>query len=295
MSLDRQAIEKRDFPISRRGYETLAVDAHLAQLAREVETLQAERRTTADPAPVAVTPSLASSASEQVRSIVQAAERSAAEIEQQATDDAARRRTDASTEADATRAAAEAEAQAHVSTVQGEARSMLERIQAVESLLEHLRTTALEIQGGLDALHAQVGTLGVEAPVGAAPAAAAAPTPVPPAAPAAAPTPVPAAAPAAAVAAVPPAVPVEQALPATPPVAQSAVASVELAAPAAPVAAAAPASSGPLSEDEAGARMVALSLVLDGVPRDQVARHLDEHYALDDRDGLLDDLYARQP
>ena len=39
MSLDRQAIEKRDFPISRRGYETLAVDAHLAQLAREGTTM----------------------------------------------------------------------------------------------------------------------------------------------------------------------------------------------------------------------------------------------------------------
>ncbi len=81
MSLDRQAIEKRDFPISRRGYETLAVDAHLAQLAREVEALQAERLTSSDPAPAAALPSLASSASEQVRSIVQAAERSAAEIE----------------------------------------------------------------------------------------------------------------------------------------------------------------------------------------------------------------------
>lgn len=275
MSLDRQAIEKRDFPISRRGYETLAVDAHLAQLAREVETLQAERLTVADPAPAAVTPSLASSASEQVRSIVQAAERSAAEIEQQATDDADRRRTDATTEADATRATAEAEAQAHVSAVQGEARSMLERIQAVESLLEHLRTTAQEIQGGLDALHAQVGTLGPEAPVVPAPAAA----PVTPAATPTAAEPVPAAA-----------APVEPA-----PVAP--VAPVVPVAPIAPVAAApaAPAPAGPLSDDEAGARMVALSLVLDGVPRDQVERHLDEHYALENRDALLDDLYARQP
>nr|MBF6620431.1 DivIVA domain-containing protein [Patulibacter sp.] len=120
MSLDRQAIEKRDFPISRRGYETLAVDAHLAQLAREVEALQAERLSKSDPEPAAATLSLANSASEQVRSIVQAAERSAAEIEQQATDEAERQRTDAASDAQATRASAEAAAQDHVSTVQGE-------------------------------------------------------------------------------------------------------------------------------------------------------------------------------
>ncbi|MFA4927219.1 MAG: DivIVA domain-containing protein, partial [Patulibacter sp.] len=175
MSLDRQAIEKRDFPISRRGYETLAVDAHLAQLAREVETLQAERQNVSDPAPAAAAPSLANSASEQVRSIVQAAERSAAEIEQQATDEAARHRSDAARDAEATRASAESTAQDHVSTVQGETRSMLERIQAVESLLAHLKTTAQEIQSGLEALHGQVGTLGggpesaavVESPVAA--------------------------------------------------------------------------------------------------------------------------------
>lgn len=282
MSLDRQAIEKRDFPISRRGYETLAVDAHLAQLAREVEALQAARLTVADPAPAVAAPSLASSASEQVRTIVQAAERSATEIEQQATDDAERRRTDATAAADATRAAAEAEAQAHVSAVQGEARSMLERITAVESLLEHLRTTAQEIQSGLDALHSQVGTLAPDAPE--APAASSAP--------AITPVPVPSATPETPAEPADPVAPVVSA-PETGSAAQPSAARPSGEQPAStPVSPAAPA--GPLSDDEAGARMVALSLVLDGTPRDQVARHLDEHYALPDRDGLLDDLYARQ-
>ena len=50
MSLDRQTIEKRDFPISRRGYETVAVDGHLAQIAREVEELQAPAGAEVDPA-----------------------------------------------------------------------------------------------------------------------------------------------------------------------------------------------------------------------------------------------------
>ena len=40
MDLDRQAIERRDFPIGRRGYETAAVDAHLRALAAEFEDLQ---------------------------------------------------------------------------------------------------------------------------------------------------------------------------------------------------------------------------------------------------------------
>jgi DivIVA domain-containing protein len=35
--LDRQAIEKRDFPIGRRGYDPAAVDAPLGRLAEEVE------------------------------------------------------------------------------------------------------------------------------------------------------------------------------------------------------------------------------------------------------------------
>jgi hypothetical protein len=48
------------------------------------------------------------------------------------------------------------------------------------------------------------------------------------------------------------------------------------------------------STDVAGARMVALNLVLDGVPRDEIEAHLDERYALEDRASLLDELYAKQ-
>ena len=46
MPLDRQDIERRDFPIGRRGYEPEAVDEHLANVAEELETLQrqAQRR-----------------------------------------------------------------------------------------------------------------------------------------------------------------------------------------------------------------------------------------------------------
>src|SRR5204862_1079787 len=71
LALDRQSIEKRDFPIGRRGYEPASVDAHLAKVAREVEALQRSSRSApasasaaaAAPAPGA---SLASIASSQV-------------------------------------------------------------------------------------------------------------------------------------------------------------------------------------------------------------------------------------
>src|SRR5213078_4899030 len=49
VALDRQSIEKRDFPIGRRGYEPEAVDGFLGQLADEVEALQrAHRRRTTE-------------------------------------------------------------------------------------------------------------------------------------------------------------------------------------------------------------------------------------------------------
>ena len=44
MALDRQSIEKKDFPIGRRGYDPDAVDSHLAALAAEVEELKRSSR-----------------------------------------------------------------------------------------------------------------------------------------------------------------------------------------------------------------------------------------------------------
>ena len=45
--------------------------------------------------------------------------------------------------------------------------------------------------------------------------------------------------------------------------------------------------------DDSEARIVAYSMVLDGRPREQVARHLAEELGFSDSDALLDDLYAR--
>jgi septal ring factor EnvC (AmiA/AmiB activator) len=45
--------------------------------------------------------------------------------------------------------------------------------------------------------------------------------------------------------------------------------------------------------DDSEARIVAFSMVLDGTPRDEVARHIADEFGLADSDALLDDLYAR--
>lgn len=64
-------------------------------------------------------------------------------------------------------------------------------------------------------------------------------------------------------------------------------------APAASPEAPAPQLDGPPGEGVEGARLVALNMALNGTPRDETARYLDENFALDDRDRVLDEAYAR--
>ncbi len=126
MALDRQSIEKRDFPIGRRGYEPDAVDAHLSNVAGEVEALRrsSDRRSGQ---------SLAAAASAQVQAIVEAAESSAAEIEREARDDAAQIRQDAAADAQRTRDDAIERSQEHVARVRDAASHMLQRVDAMQS------------------------------------------------------------------------------------------------------------------------------------------------------------------
>ena len=80
MALDRQSIMRDDFPSNRRGYDPSAVDAHLDRIATEVEEL---RRQAATPAPAPPAP-LSAQAGQQVKAIVEAAERGAQEIREAA-------------------------------------------------------------------------------------------------------------------------------------------------------------------------------------------------------------------
>jgi len=208
--VDRDAIERRDFPIGRRGYDQAAVDDHLRRVADELETLRG-RAPAAQPSP------LSAGTSEQVRLILEAAEASAAELK-----------------ADAGRQASD-----HVAEVQRAAGGMLSRLDELErelgSLLDALRAGGERLNEGLARLHEQAGELGVaaEPPPPEEDFAAAAPAP-------------------------PPAEPVASA-----------------------------------NGDEAGARLIALNMALSGTPREETARYLAEHFALDDAEALLDDVYER--
>jgi DivIVA domain-containing protein len=79
--MDRDEIERRDFPVGRKGYDPGAVDAHLRVVADELEALRAA-------APAAAPRGISAGASEQVRVILEAAERSATDLRDQAAKDA---------------------------------------------------------------------------------------------------------------------------------------------------------------------------------------------------------------
>jgi DivIVA domain-containing protein len=211
--VDRDDIERTDFPAARRGYDPAAVHEHLRRVADGFDALAREK-----PAG-----GMAAATSEQVRAILEAAERGATELH-----------------ADAGR-----EASGHIERVEAAAKDLLGRLDTLHTeldrLLEGLKGTAASLTGSLEALSRDVGTLGASA----APAAEPAESPAPADSPA--------------------------------PEAESP----------------APATNGAArSGDEAGARLVALNMALEGTPREETAAFLAEHYEVADLDALLDDVYA---
>jgi cell division septum initiation protein DivIVA len=133
--LDRHSIEKHDFPIGRRGYDQAAVDAHLSWLADEVDSERSSGAAELDELKRAHAQggTLASTASEYVRSIVAAAESSADEIKSAAEDDARRVGDRADAESQTTRERAAREARELVDKVSEATAGMLERIGSIES------------------------------------------------------------------------------------------------------------------------------------------------------------------
>jgi len=133
VTLDRDSIVRRDFPTNRRGYDPAAVEAHLSELAGQVEALQ---RRASEPA------TLSDQAGEQVRAIVQAAERGAEEI-----------RATASVEA--------AERVAHVTEAAEHLRARVEQMQAdVTRVMTELRDEARRLCDDLEALRVDAARLG---------------------------------------------------------------------------------------------------------------------------------------
>ena len=261
MALDRQSIEKKDFPIGRRGYDPEAVDVHLHALADEIDELKRSSRRRSE--------SLAAAASEQVRSIVEAAETSAADIQRQAEDEAREIRAEASTEADATREHATSEARDYVGRVSESTSGMLERIDAMESelaaLIESLRTGSNRLNADLQLLEGNLTAVKnavvprpqfePEQPVARRPEPA-------------------------------PAAPSE-------PFDESAEVTVVAAGEILSDAPAEPAHQARTNGgDDDGARLIALNMALNGTPREETDRDLAENFKLTDRRGLLDEVYS---
>ena len=129
--VDRAAIERRDFPVVRRGYDQAVIDEHLRRVADELDALRARTPSS----------SLSAGTSEQVRVILEAAEASAAELRA----DAARRSSE------------------HIDRVQRAAGAMLDRIDEIQGDLAQLRASAERLTEGLARLHQQTGELGAAA------------------------------------------------------------------------------------------------------------------------------------
>jgi hypothetical protein len=54
-----------------------------------------------------------------------------------------------------------------------------------------------------------------------------------------------------------------------------------------------PAAGEPTGDGHEGARVIALNMALNGSPREETARYLDENFELENPDALLDEVYAR--
>lgn len=275
VEMDRQAIERRDFPIVRRGYDPASVDAHLRALAAQVEELRQQ-------ASGSGRDSLAAAAGAQVQSILEAAQASAQAIEAEAAEQAARARAEADSDARRTREQAVAAAQERVAAVTAATEALLQRVGAMDgetkTLLEGLRGGAGRLVGDLEALSVEMGTLydaaagrtSEPAPAAAAPEAAVAANGAGAATAASAPA---------------PAAPVQPepdvALAAPAPAPSSAQAPVS--APDSPTAG---------GGDLDGARLVALNMALNGDSREETDRYLAENYDVPDREQLLDEVFA---
>jgi hypothetical protein len=274
VALDRQSIEKKDFPVGPRGYEPAAVDAHLTAISEEVEELKRSARKR--------TESLASGASEQVRAIIDAAENSAAEIHRQAEDDAREIRGDANSAAKSARDRAATEAREHIDKVSAATNDLLARIDAMEnelgSMFESLKAGAGRIDADLRLLDGNLGEVReAVAPARFEPEPAA-----------------PAAVQAAAAAADEPIDPEVHDAAELYGVDAGELAAATAAADAAPPTTGAPVHRDPAGgagEDVEGARLIALNMALDGTSREETDRYLAENFKLSDRVALLDEVY----
>src|SRR3954471_16619907 len=143
MELNRGEIERRDFQLTRRGYQPSEVDAHLRAVAEAVEQMKALQPPS----------SLAGAAAARVEAIVAAAEASAREIEGRA-----------SAEAEATRAKAEQDAASRVKGAQDSVDRLVDAAHALQREIDDLVSRTANLKAGMDTIQADVGSA-LRAPV----------------------------------------------------------------------------------------------------------------------------------
>jgi DivIVA domain-containing protein len=270
VALERTSIEKKDFPVGRRGYDPAAVDEHLRRIADEAEELaRSPQRPRSE--------SLSSAASEQVRAIIEAAEKSAEDIQQrveqearqiraEARREARKERAQATADAEQEREQATAQAREYVSRVSDSTSQMLTRLDAMDSeltaLTESLRLGSGRLKDELDVLESELRDLSGSARAPEPSTALDEPE-----------------------AKEPEFEPVE----ALEPDDQGEEAGFDEEPE--PVTMAQPDTVG-AGDDAEGARLIALNMALNGTPRDETDRYLAENFELSDRVRLLDEVYA---
>lgn len=271
MTLDRQSIEKRDFPIARRGYDPAGVDAHLARIADELDQLRRENDR-------AATGGVAGNAATHVQQIVDAAESTAEQLLREAQGEAAELRERAAGDAQRARQEALEESREHVAKVSEATTRMMQRVEAMDSelgsMIESLRTGVNRLvadlallEGNIADLHEQHGGVAPVAAFSASSASAALSEPEP--------------GPATDAEVVGTETDPEVDAPATP----SAI-DIDLEAP----------TNEPIEagerDAEASARLIALDLALGGADREQIKAEITDLFALANVDELLDDVFA---
>lgn len=138
-------VVRQDFPISRRGYDTAAVDAYLERLSERLK-----EATSRDEAPVAA------SVSEQVSGIIGAAEKTAAEMHRKAEEDTSRMLAQAA-----------ADSRAHVQRVEDSSKTLLSELSSLreraQALLGDLESGTKQLTDGVNSLREDVSTFRGEA------------------------------------------------------------------------------------------------------------------------------------
>jgi DivIVA domain-containing protein len=300
VELDRHYIERNDFSAVRRGYDPEEVDRHLGEIAEAVQSLKREAKRSPS--------TMAAQAGEQVRGIIEAAERSASEITEGADDEARRITDDANNRARDTREKADRDALDRVQAAEESTQAILDRANAVKSeidrmlddaraaadtLASSLRGSASSLQSELDAIRTELSSVR-EGRLEDQPRAGRRPSAVDTVGLSA------------------------SAGPASDDEAGSVDADAQVVAeldeeivvvaangdtadvdydeePADDVAAE------PAEETQAGrsirgaegARLIALNMALNGTPRDETERYLSQNFDIEDQDALLDEVYAR--